>query len=182
MPKELPERIKRLMEDQAEEAALPVSYSILRSVKPEAAEDPPGESDEVTPSPSDEVPQNEVQPAPEDWQVADPNEGNEQSQPPEDWNQPQGELTAPPQDWEQPEPARSEAPDMEPAEDANSQQSAREDAPDLESTLGFMGQQGNDQLFDGLAIQMAESVHRQMGRFQDRFDQRMAELDIGNSY
>lgn len=101
MPKELPERIKRLMEDQAEEAALPVSYSVLRSVKPEAAEDPPGESDEVTPSPSDEVPQNEVQPAPEDWQVADPNEGNEQSQPPEDWNQPQGELTAPPEDWEQ---------------------------------------------------------------------------------
>ncbi|MEY5060714.1 MAG: hypothetical protein RIS45_635, partial [Planctomycetota bacterium] len=57
-----------------------------------------------------------------------------------------------------------------------------ETGPDWESMLGYVGQQANDELFDGLAIRLADSTHRSLNRFQDRFEQRMAELDIGNSY
>lgn len=54
--------------------------------------------------------------------------------------------------------------------------------PDWEAMLGYVGQQANDQLFDGIAIRLAESTHRIINRTQDRFEQHMAELDIGNSY
>jgi hypothetical protein len=172
-------RIKRLMDEQAEEAAQPVSYAMFQDDETEELPEPQGQqsdSDSTEPPtlsmpPSEPVePQQEIEP-PEEPEV-EPAEMTE-IPPPEDWSEPVQEFEPP------------EERELEPVPEMAAPEQEREfepEMPDWESMLGYIGQQANDQLFDGIAIRLAESTHRQINRVQDRFEQHMAELDIGNSY
>lgn len=176
MPSNLQDRIKALMDEQAEEASQPVSYATLES------EDEPEQRE--TPEESQEPPDEPIEPpaaetAPESTQdVPEPESeapvGLEDVPPPEESEVP------PPEDYEVPEEVVEPVPEMAVEEDGGREFQPEE--PDWESMLGYVGQQANDQLFDGIAIRLAESTHRIISRTQDRFEQHMAELDIGNSY
>jgi hypothetical protein len=182
MPLNLRARIKRLMNEQSEEAAQPTSYAILKSTGEDQEEiDPPGEQEGDVPEALDVAPPDSP-PEPEG-----PATESEEVEPPEAEPIPEPdppEAVPPPEDFPEmgdvPEQENGSFQEMDVPEDEDGQQQPEQ--PDWESMLGYVGQQGNDQLFDGLAIRMAESTHRQLNRFQDKFERHMAELDIGNSY
>lgn len=191
MPKDMRWRINKLMEDQRAEAGQPASFAMLKQDEfeqiAEAAPESSAAETDTEPEPETEDVVSEEITSPSDDSAADV--GDEFAETPaediptQDFEDP--DQVDPPEDWTPP-PAAAESEEQSSLETEDptdrEQLLQQQKEPDLESLTHFMGTQGNDQLFDGLAIQMAESMHRQLNRFQDRFDQRMAELDIGNSY
>ena len=179
-------RIQRLMQEQAEEAGQPVSHATLESAEPsEVIEQSSGSSEpetvdppSQTPEPVEDVPAPETVPPPETETVDPPSQPIEETAQEEE---PESQPITPPEDWSAPESATDmTVPDASDIPPETPQESR--DQPDWQSMLGYVGDQANDELFDGLATRLAESTHRALNRVQDRFDQRMAELDIGNSY
>lgn len=161
MPSVVRERMQKLMDEQKAEAELPTSRSVYASEEPEidAPEVQESESADEIPLPeqnaqeseADDIPLPETAPAEEQPQSSGDDTGAD-------------DVAAEP---------------METPEAADSEQQPEQ--PDWQSMLGYVGQQANDQLFDSLAINLAESTHRIVNRTRDKFDQRFAELDIGNS-
>lgn len=200
MPLDLRQRIKLLMNEQEAEAEEPASYAVLRGRSdeqpdvpdssadtPEEAPPPesgPIESPEATDATQESIESPET-PEPQSLQIDSPDE------PPEpesvEISEPD-QLPEPPppedrtvDDWEPPVEAQTETPEFGEAPESVDLGTSDE-TPDWESMLGYVGQQANDQLFDGIAIRLAESSHRIINRVQDKFEQHMAELDIGNSF
>ncbi len=125
MPSTLQDRIKRLMEDQEEEAPLPISYSTLR-IRDEAP-DPPGEPEGATPSPSDELPPIDRHDPPEDFEPPQEDRPEVETIETPQEDQPEAEMIEPgelEQEQNRPEPEWEEMlQNFEPAE-------PREEQPD----------------------------------------------------
>lgn len=183
MPLNLRARIKKLAAEQSDEASQPVSYAILKSDGEEQEEiEQPGEQEGEVPESLDAPPPDSP---PEDTATEAPPEDVEPPPDAEPMPEPEPEDVTAPDDWEPveaDEPVEPSGPDAELEVPESEDAAVADEQPDWESMLGFVGQQANEQLFDGIAIRLAESTHRTINRTQDRFEQHMAELDIGNSY
>lgn len=152
---------------------------MLPEDEPEPELEPP-----ETPTAESEPPDQPIEPPAEEEAPAEPVDAPE---PEPDATVEMEEVPPPedvpaPDDWEPSEPEVEPEPVPEMQVEEQRDGVAQSEIPDWESMLGYVGQQANDQLFDGMAIRLAESTYRQLNRVQDRFEQQMQELDIGNSY
>jgi hypothetical protein len=162
MPLNLRARIKRLMNEQADEAVQPFSYAVLKSTGEDQEEvEAPGEQEGELPEVLDVAPP-ESPPEPEPEAVEAP---PEDVAPPEvaPTPEPEPDEVSPPEDWGVPEDDIEPAAEVEPMPEIESAEDETEQQPDPEwneSQMNFDTEEPPEQPDDPYGRAMADTEWR----------------------